>query len=186
LRCILIVVKATAGLRCSPERQRLDWGEIQLFLFAGFGFGEPTATELIGGNAGHVGLDVEDRSAIEHVDAVNVELRTVAAEEFDDSEGNRVWTPGRARGEDAVGTIVGWRRAEEFVAFGAVESPDDEEMRKAFDVGEAGFVLGKDFEDALFVMLDAEAFGYGLGVRVWAANVTDGSGSEHEIAAPLC
>jgi hypothetical protein len=180
-----------SGLRVAATsaagRSSSGWSGVKfkLFLFAGFGFGEPATTELLGRNAGHVGFNVEDRSAVEHVDAVNMELRTVATEEFDDSKGNRIRTARGPGCEDAVGTIVGRGRTEEFVALGAVESPDDEKMRKAFDVSEAGFVLGKDFEDAFFVVLDAEAFRYGLRVRVWTANIADGFGSEHEIAAPL-
>ena len=84
-----------------------------------------------------------------------------------------------------MGTVVCRSGAEKVVAVGAIESPEDEKMRETLDVGEAGLEFREDVEDALFIVLDAEAFGYGLGAGEWAANVTDGPGCEHGLAAPL-
>lgn len=86
----------------------------RLLISPGLGFGEPAATEFFGGDAGHVGLDVEYGSAVEHVDASDAQFGTVAAEEFDDGECDWVGTAGRARSEEAVRSVVGRSWAEEF------------------------------------------------------------------------
>lgn len=56
--------------------------ELPQLLAPGFGFRQPAAAELFGGDAGHVGFDVEDRSAVEHVDSANVELSAIAMQQF--------------------------------------------------------------------------------------------------------
>ena len=53
--------------------------------------------------------------------------------------------------------IVGRRRAEQIEAVGAVEGPDDHEMREALNVGEPKFEFRQDAEDAFCVVLCAKA-----------------------------
>jgi len=53
-------------------------------LFSGLCFGQPSATQLLGGDAGHVRLDVENRGSVEHIDATDAELRAFASEQLDD------------------------------------------------------------------------------------------------------
>ena len=80
-------------------------------MLTGFSFSKPAATELLGRDAGHVRLEIEDGSAVEHVDATDVELCSFTAEKFDYGQGDRVgatWGTGR---KDSVRAIVGGRRA---------------------------------------------------------------------------
>ena len=62
-----------------------------------FGFGEPSSAEGFCGDAGEIGLDVEDGGLVEHVDASDVELGVFAAEEFEDGEADGVGAAGRCR-----------------------------------------------------------------------------------------
>ena len=141
---------------------------------AGFGFGEPAAAEVFGGDAGEVGLDVEDGCAVEHVDAVDVKGGSLAAEEADGGEADWVWPARGAGGEDAVRAVVGGRVGGEVEAVDAVEGPEDVEVGEALDVGEAGGELGQEAEDAFGFVLRAEAFGDIGGGMVWADDVADG------------
>jgi hypothetical protein len=84
-----------------------------------------------------------------------------------------------------VRALVEWWAADEFEALGSIESPDDEKMRKAFDIGESEFELRENFKYALRIVFCAEAFGDGFGVSVGAANKSDGFGIEHVEAAPM-
>ena len=56
------------------------------------------------------------------------------------------------------GDVFAGRRAEELETFRTIEDPDDEEMREAFDVREAGFELRQDFENAIRLVLRAGTF----------------------------
>jgi len=161
-------------------------GEVESRLFrggfsTGFGFGEPASAETFLGNAGKVGFDVEDGSAIEHVHAAHVQARAVAAEKFYRGQADGIGAAGGAGGEDAVGTVVAGWAGDEVVALGAVEDPEDDQVGKTFDVGEAWGEFRQDFEGALGLMLCAEAFGDVAGVGVGSEGASDGLGSEHGV-----
>ena len=138
-------------------------------LVSRLGLDHPSASQLFGGDAGQVWLDVEDRSSIQHVEAANVELDACAAKEFNDGQADRVRAARGAGSEYAVRAIVDGRSAEQFESLGAVELPEDEEVGEAFDVGEAEFKLGVDVENALGFMFYAETFGNLAGVFVGTA-----------------
>lgn len=137
------------------------------------GFCEPAATEFFCGDAGHVGLDVEDRRAVEHIHAAHSEPVAFAREQFHHSQCNWIGTARGACGKDAVRALIEGRASNEIEAVGAIEGPDYEEVGKALDVSEAGLEFGKDVEDAFRVMLGAQAFGDGLGAGIRASDVTD-------------
>src|SRR5260221_7425990 len=108
-----------------------------------------------------------------------MQMRAFATEEFDDGEGDWIGTSGGAGGEDAVRAIVNGRRAEQVEPLGAVEEPQNEEMREAFDVGKAGFELREDFEDAFGIMFGVETFGNLLGAVVGSFGASDGLWGKH-------
>src|SRR5579863_7513234 len=149
-------------------------------LFARLSFRKPAAAEAFSRDAGHVGLDVEDGRAVEHIDSANVELGAVAAHQLDDGQRYGVGATRGARGEYAVRALVERGAADQFEAFRPIESPDDKEMREALDVGQARLEFGEDFEDAFRIMFCAEALGNGSGIGVGAAHEADGSGNEHD------
>jgi hypothetical protein len=78
-----------------------------------------------------------------------------------------------------VRAVIDGRSTEQFESFGAVEDPDNEEVREAFDVGEAVCELREDFEEAFSFVLGAWTFGDLLGVVVWTFYVSDGLGRKH-------
>lgn len=117
---------------------------------------------------------------MQHIDAADVEVGAFAAKQFDDGQADGIWTTRRSCGEDAVGPIVRRRGAEQLEALGAVELPEDDEMREAFDVSEAGLELGQEVEDALGLVLCAEASGNVAGVSVRAGDMADGLRGEHK------
>ena len=117
---------------------------------------------------------------MQHVDATDVQAGAFAAKQFDDGHADWIWAARRSRGEDAVRAIVGWRSAEQLKALRAVELPEDDEMREAFDVGEAGLEVGQDIEDAIGLVPCAEAFGNLAGAFVRAGYIADWSRGEHK------
>src|ERR1700674_1674967 len=107
-----------------------------------------------------------------------------ATEEFDDGESNRVWTSWRSGCENAVRTIVNGRSADQLESFGAIEYPQNKQMGKAFDVGEACFELRKNFESPLRIVFGAEPFGDFVGVVVRSFGVPDGLRRKHFLIHP--
>lgn len=103
----------------------------------------------------------------------------LAAEELDDGESNRIWTPRGTRSENAVRAIVDGRRAQQLESFGAIEDPYNEQVREALDVGEASCEFWQDFEDAFGFVFGAWTFGDLLGVVVGRLGVSDGLRGEH-------
>jgi NTE family protein len=150
-----------------------------LLLFAGFGLGEPAAAEFCFGDTGKIRLEIEDRSAVEHVDAADVEIGAVATKQFNGGESDRIRAERRAGGEDSVRTVVGGRIGDKVETLGAIKFPDDDEVREAFDVGEAGGEFREDFEDAVGGVLGAEAFWYVGRLFVGAGDEADGARGEH-------
>lgn len=63
---------------------------MRLLFLASFGFDKPAATQLLGWNAGKVGFDVEDWSAVEHVNPAYMEIATVPPQERKDGQPNRI------------------------------------------------------------------------------------------------
>ena len=90
------------------------WGNLGdvIILATDFSFGDPSAAQVLGRDAGQVGFEIEDRSPVKHVEAADPQGIAFATEEFDDGESDRVGTPRRASGEDPVRAIVKRRSAE--------------------------------------------------------------------------
>jgi len=63
-------------------------------------------------------------------------------------------------------TIIAGRTSEQVESFGAIEEPDDEEVREAFDVGEPGFELRQDFEHTFGLVLRSQSLGNLSGLLV--------------------
>src|SRR5271157_298945 len=108
-----------------------------------------------------------------------MQIGTITTQQFDDSETDGIRPVRRTRGEHAVRPVVRWRRARQFKATGPVELPNDEQMRKAFDVQQARLILGKNLENSLCLVLRAKAFGNFVRVVVWTADVSNRARSEH-------
>ena len=109
-----------------------------------------------------------------------MQLRAFAAKEFNDSQANRIRAAWGAGSENAVRTIVDGRSAEQFESLGAVELPEDDEVREAFDVSETELKLGLDVENALGLMFYAETFGDFAGGFVGTAYRANLLRGEHE------
>ena len=130
---------------------------------------------LSAGTPGQVRLDVQDRSAVQHVHAPHAQAPALAREKLHDGEADRVRPPGRAGREDAVRRLQVQRHPrDELVALGPVEHPQDEQVRKALDVLEARLELRPQLEGALGTVLGAGAFRYVGLVAVGAADEADG------------
>jgi hypothetical protein len=106
-------------------------------------------------NIREVGLDIENRSAIEHIDSADVKAGALAAEQFDDRQAYRIRALGRAGCEYTVGPVIARWHANQLESFGTIKGPDHEQVRKAFDIREAKFEFRIDFENALRAMLCA-------------------------------
>ena len=113
----------------------------------------PASFQLLRRNTRHVRLDVEDRRAVEHVHSMHVQLVALATQQLDDRERDRIRPQWRSRCEYAVQLRLSRRAAEELVTFGAVEDPDHEEMREAFDVRQSFLEFRKDLEHTVGLML---------------------------------
>ena len=64
-------------------------------------------------------------------------------------------------------------------SFGAIEGPDDEQVRKTFDVLQTGFKFLPDFEEAFRLVLRAQSLGNLLSIAVGTSYVSDGLHGEH-------
>src|SRR5690349_13605507 len=122
---------------------------------------------------------MEDGRAVEHVDASNVQHSAVSAEEFNDREADRVGTSRGARGEDSMRPVIGRRRADQLDSIGAVEHPDDEEVREAFNVSETALKFRLNLKHAFGLMLRAQAFGNLLRARMRASDKSNRLWREH-------
>ena len=116
---------------------------------------------------------------VEHVDASDVELCVLAAEELEYGKADGVGAAGRSRGEDAVGFVVeGWR-AEQVEVAGSIKVPDDEEVGETFDVGEAEFELRQNGENTFCVVLCVKAIRDFGALLVRAADESNRPGNKH-------
>src|SRR6266576_4719542 len=86
-------------------------------------------------------------------------------------QANRVRTPRRSGRKHTMRPIVAGRRADQFGPMqfvsmsmqfelrGAIELPEDDEMREALDVGEPRLKLGQDLEHTIGLVLSAKTLG---------------------------
>ena len=92
-----------------------------------------------------VRLDIQNRRPVEHIYAPDVQLNTFAAKQFNGCQADRVWTQRRPRGKHSMHSVIGRRLAEQFKSMRAIELPDHDEVREAFDVSQTGLKLRQDF-----------------------------------------
>src|SRR5438874_9791859 len=146
--------------------------------FACLGFGQPAATKVFGGDAGHIRLDVQDGRAVQHVDAAHVQVRALPAEQADDCKADGVWPARRAGGKNAVRTVVEGRVAGQFKALRAVECPEHKEVRESLDIEQPRLKLRQNAQNAFRLMRNAETLRNRSAVLIWAAYVADGAERE--------
>src|SRR5947207_12897739 len=125
-----------------------------------------------------------------------MQLDDFAATQLDGGQANRVRTPRRPGRKHTVWPIVGGRRADQFgpmqfvslsmqfgsVQFelrGAIELPEDDEMREALDVGEPRLKLGQDLEHTIHLVLSAQTLGNFACVLVWTTHKSNRSRGKH-------
>ena len=85
-------------------------------------------------------------------------------QQLDDGQPNRIRTPRRPRRKHPVLPIVRGRRSQQiipaqFFPGSTIKLPDDEKMRKAFDVGKPRLKLRQNLEYAIDVVFSAETLG---------------------------
>src|ERR1700674_745236 len=93
-----------------------------------------------------------------------MQLDAFAAAQFDGGQANRVRAPRRSGRKHPMRPIVGGRCTEQFEPMypelrGAIELPDDDEMREALDVGEPRLKLGQYPEHTVGLVFSAKALG---------------------------
>src|SRR5882757_5760624 len=108
-------------------------GDREVAICAGFCLRQPTAPKRPFRDIGEIGLNVEDRRAVEHIDAANAQLRPSATEQLDDGKADGIGAARRSRGEDPMLAVVRWWRAEQLKRLRSVELPEHDQMREAFD-----------------------------------------------------
>ncbi len=124
-------------------------------------------------------FEIQDWRPLEHVDAADVEPRAIPAHEFDYGQADGIRTVRRTRGEHAVRTIVAGRRAHQLEAFRAIEHPQHEQVREAFDVGEAFLEFRENFQIPFGVVFRSQSSGNFAGFLVWTSYVTDRPHGKH-------
>jgi hypothetical protein len=92
---------------------------------------------------------------VEHINATNMKEPPLAAKKLDDRQADRVRTAWRSRREDTVRSIVKRRHPDQLESLSTIEYPEDEQVRKAFDVSETDLEFGEDLEDAVHIVLCA-------------------------------
>src|SRR5262249_38256098 len=104
---------------------------ISLFLWCSgplLGLGQPATAQVFGWNRGKIGLEVENRSSVQHVNSAYVQTRPSLAQELHHGQANWIRPARRAGGEYTMGPVVAGRGSHQLVAFGAIENPHHEEM----------------------------------------------------------
>src|SRR6185437_14128928 len=149
-------------------------------LFTRFRFRQPAAAQALHRDAGEIGLDIQDGGSVEHVQATDVQEGTLTAQELDHSEADGIWASRRAGGEYSMWPVVNGWGAEQFETLRAVKFPNNEKMGKSFDVGESRFQFGKDFQQALRVVLCAKPLRNLLGIFVRTAHDSNRLRSKHK------
>src|SRR5947208_17008339 len=96
-----------------------------------------------------------------------MQLRAYPAAQLDGCQANRIRTPRRSGRKHTMRPVVGGRCTQQFgpmqfvsmsVQFelrGAIELPEDDEMREALDIGEPRLKLGQNLEHAICLVLSA-------------------------------
>jgi len=120
---------------------------------SGFGLGEPASTEPLGRHTRQIRLEIQDRRAVEHVDARDAQHAAVARDQLDDRQPDRVGTLRRARREDAVRPVVGGRPRRQLDAIHPVEEPQHIEVRESLDIDQAFLEPGFDLQRTLSAVL---------------------------------
>jgi hypothetical protein len=72
-----------------------------------------------------------------------------------------------------VGLIVDWRFAHQIEVAGAVELPEDEEVRESLNVDKPRLEFGQELEDTLSIMFRVQPLGNLAGLVVGAAHESD-------------
>jgi len=109
----------------------------------------------------------------------------LATKKLHNRESDGIGTAWRSSSKDAMRAIVDRRRAHQVESIGTIKDPEHKQVGETLDVGQAGFELRQDFEDALRLVLDAKTFRNLLSVCVRTANVSNGLRGKHiEIVSP--
>src|SRR5438128_7693879 len=120
-----------------------------------------------------------------------MQLDALAAKQLDGCQANRVRTSRRSRRKHTVRPIVRGRRSDQFgprqfvsmsMQFelrGAIELPEDDEMREALDVGEPRLKLGQDLEHAIGLVFSAKPLGNFACVLVGTTHKSNRPRGEH-------
>src|SRR5437773_1987139 len=58
-----------------------------------FSFGEPAPAQFLFGDAREIGLDIENRRAVEHVNAAHMQIGAVAPKQFNCGKSDRIRSP---------------------------------------------------------------------------------------------
>ncbi len=99
-----------------------------------FGLREPTASQLVRRNARKVGLQIDDWSAIQHVDTSNSQMPSFPAQHFNRGKANRIWTTWGSSREYSMLAVIGGRLADELISLAPVEYPHDHQVRETLDI----------------------------------------------------
>src|SRR5205823_42536 len=125
-----------------------------------------------------------------------MQLDAFAATQLDGGQANRVRTPRRPGRKHTMRPIVRGRRSDQFgprqfvsmsMQFelrGAIELPEDDEMREALDVGEPRLKLGQNLEHAICLVLSAQTLGNFACVRVRTTHKSDRLRGKHTGEGP--
>ena len=99
-------------------------------------------------------LDVEYGRSVEYVDTANGQQVAAYAEQFDDTQTDRIGAQWGAGGEDAMFGILQKRFDHQFGRAGAMQMVNEIKMRKTFDIFQTGGIGWKYFQRALTVLCE--------------------------------
>ena len=125
---------------------------------------------------------VSSSAVIEKADA---DGRAFPAEDFDYRQPDGIWAARRAGCEDPVRAVVAGRGARQSEPFGTVEVPDDEQVRKAFDIGEAWFEFRQYLEDPFCFLPGVQSLRYFFCIPVRASDVSNRLHRQHCVFVPI-
>src|SRR6266446_9850405 len=105
---------------------------------------QPPPPQLFSRNARQQRFDIKNRRRIQHIDAPNMQLATLAPKQLNDGQPNRIRPPRRSRRKHPMRPIVRRRRPKQLEPMRAVELPKHDKMREALNISKPRLKLRQD------------------------------------------
>ena len=143
-------------------------------------FLQPSGSDGCGAvKLGHVGLDVQQRRAVEHVHVLDVQNAVLDPVQLHDGETDGIGPPGGAGGEEAAVLGVQKRNNLQLESLAAVEVVEENDVREPIEILQPGLVGGENLDRPMNTGRADRLDGHSLGLGEGCVKDTDGFEFDH-------